>query len=155
MQRPNNSCWPQTATEDIRKPITQRHRKRKEKTLQFQFQMIHLPGVRNKASDAISRHPSKAPEEQIYLSDDVATIHSSTKIFPSDHTFATADERLQLAAVFSLSTFKVVTWDVVEQATNSDPTMLSLLKRTELGFPKQKIDMPEELHQYFPPREHL
>ena len=117
--------------------------------------MIHLPGVRNKAADEISRHPSKAPGEPIHLPDDVATIHSSTAIFPSDHTSATADEGLQLAAVSSLSTFKAVTWDAVQQTTNSDPTMLSLLKRIELGFQKQKIDTPEELHQYFPHREHL
>ena len=137
---------------DIENP---RLRNLKEKTLQFQFQMIHLPGVRNKAADAISRHPSKAPGEQIHLPDDVATIHSPTTTFPSNHTSATADEGLQLAAVSSLSTFKAVTWDAVQQATNSDPTMLSLLKRIELGFPKQKIDMLEELHQYFPHREHL
>ena len=137
---------------DIENP---RLRNLKEKTLQFQFQMIHLPGVRNKAADAISRHPSEAPGEQIHLPDDVATVHSSTTTFPSDHTSATADEGLQFAAVSSLSTFKAVTWDAVLQATNSDPTMLSLLKRIELGFPKQKIDTLEELHQYFPHREHL
>ena len=30
----------------------------KEKTLRFNFKIIHVPGVKNKAADATSRHPT-------------------------------------------------------------------------------------------------
>ena len=30
----------------------------KEKTLRYHFRMVHIPGVKNMASDAISRHPT-------------------------------------------------------------------------------------------------
>jgi len=35
-----------------------RLRKLKEKTLQYRFKMVHLPGARNKAEDAVSHHPT-------------------------------------------------------------------------------------------------
>ena len=35
-----------------------RLRNLKEKTLQYRFQMIHIPGVRNKATDTLSRNPT-------------------------------------------------------------------------------------------------
>ena len=35
-----------------------RLRNLKEKTLRYRFTMVHIPGVRNKTSDALSRHPT-------------------------------------------------------------------------------------------------
>ena len=38
-----------------------RLRNLKEKTLRYRFRMVHIPGARNKTSDALSRHPSGIP----------------------------------------------------------------------------------------------
>jgi len=40
---------------DIENP---RLRNLKEKTLQYRFKMVHLPGARNKAADAVFHHPT-------------------------------------------------------------------------------------------------
>ena len=37
-----------------------RLRNLKEKTLRYRFSMVHIPGIRNKTSDALSRHPTGA-----------------------------------------------------------------------------------------------
>ena len=44
--------------EDI--PNTRLHNL-KEKTLRYRFRMVHIPGARNKTSDALARHPSGIP----------------------------------------------------------------------------------------------
>ena len=56
-----------------------RLRNRKEKTLQYYFIMVHVPGVKNKASDAISRHPTSALQPlKMQLSDDIFHISHIT-----------------------------------------------------------------------------
>ena len=44
-----------------------------EKTLRYRFQMVHIPGVRHKAADAISRHPTgTTTPDMLVLPDDIA-----------------------------------------------------------------------------------
>ena len=45
----------------------------KEKTLRYRFSIIHVPGVRHRAADGVSRHPTGAPE-RLNLDGDVANI---------------------------------------------------------------------------------
>ena len=45
----------------------------KEKTLQFHFRIMHVPGVRHAAADAVSRHPTSSGKE-LNLPDDIAMI---------------------------------------------------------------------------------
>lgn len=42
-----------------------RLRNLKEKTLRYKFRMIHIPGVRHKAVDALSRHPTGAASPEM------------------------------------------------------------------------------------------
>ena len=58
-------------------PILVSLRNLKEKTLRYRFRMGHVPGVHHCAADCISRHPTGEPEK-LFLSDDVAVIHSAT-----------------------------------------------------------------------------
>ena len=49
-----------------------RLRNLKEKTLRYRFSMVHIPGIRNKTSDALSRHPTGATNPaKMPLQDDV------------------------------------------------------------------------------------
>ena len=49
-----------------------RLRNLKEKTLRYRFSMFHIPGIRNKTSDALSRHPTGATNPaKMPLQDDV------------------------------------------------------------------------------------
>jgi len=140
---------------DIENP---RLRNLKEKTLQFQFKIIHLAGAKNRAAEAISRHPSQGSDsaEGIHLPDDIAVVESSNTLHTPKKTLVSpADEGLRLAAISTLSTVRVITWDTVKQETNSDAIMLSLLHIVKSGIPTLKTDMPPTLHVYFPHCEHL
>ena len=58
-----------------------RLRNLKEKTLEFRFRMVHIPGIRNKAADAISRYPSGNPyPDKMDLPDDTACITSQMNL---------------------------------------------------------------------------
>ena len=61
----------------------------KEKTLGYRFCIIHVPGVRNKAADAVSRHPTGKPHpEKLHLPDDATeAIHASSIITSAQHAF--------------------------------------------------------------------
>ena len=55
-----------------------RLRNLKEKTLRYKFRMVHIPGVKHKAADAVSRHPNgPSSPEKLHLPDDVANIDES------------------------------------------------------------------------------
>ena len=49
-----------------------RLRNLKEKTLRYRFRIVHIPGAKNRASDAISRHPTgNLIPPKMQLSDDI------------------------------------------------------------------------------------
>ena len=60
-----------------------RLRNLKEKTLRYRFRMIHIPGVKHRVADGLSRHPVD-PAETIELQDDIATM-SSLNSLPHQH----------------------------------------------------------------------
>ena len=51
-----------------------RMRSLKEKTLRYRFTMSHVPGLKNRAADALSRHPSSTTPSETLLDDDVASL---------------------------------------------------------------------------------
>ena len=70
-----------------------RLRNLEEKTLRYKFRMVHIPGVRYKAANAVSRHPTGPINPDIMpLPDDIAASGSSAipSVFnPSGHSFPT------------------------------------------------------------------
>ena len=123
----------------------------KEKTLQFRFRMIHVPGVRHAAADAISRHPISDPQ-QLPLPDDIATLTSSLSVI---RTYNHDDT--QICSHFSLpvTVIGTVTWNDLRMATTSDPLMSLLLQLTEEGFPDSRNNLPPDLRQYHQYKENL
>ena len=58
-----------------------RLRNLKEKTLRYHFKMVHIPGVKNRASDTLSRHPTgNSQPPKMVLHEDIHTIQDSTTI---------------------------------------------------------------------------
>jgi len=112
-----------------------RLRNLKEKTLRYRFRMIHIPGVKHRATDCLSRHPT-CDAEKLVLPDDIAQVHNQrhagnshqTDSKPQHYQPGSIDEGLVSAAVTSLNALglKSVTWDRVRVATASDPGMLQL-----------------------------
>ncbi|XP_048575650.1 uncharacterized protein LOC116619407 [Nematostella vectensis] len=71
-----------------------RLRNLKEKTLRYKFRMVHIPGARHKAADAISRHPTgSTTPEMMTLPDDIATIDASNSPHPANAALASLRTR--------------------------------------------------------------
>ena len=123
-----------------------RQRNLKEKTLRYRFKMIHVPGMKNKAADTLSRHPSdscdtRAPVDIAACLQECPAPKASWRYFLSGIS--------STEAVDSLQSFHAVTWDGVREATNSDPSMRKLLEHIEHGFPETKSSLSIELQPYF------
>ena len=143
-----------------------RLRNLKEKTLPYRFKMIHIPGVKNKTPDALSRHPTgnQNPPKMILnddmhcITDNVITppLHIPTQLIAGvctdDQLLQTqTEEEIQISLISSLHAAKTVNWEHVQTATSSDDTMQILLSTIEDGIPEQKHKMPptiREYHQY-------
>ncbi|KAJ8373500.1 hypothetical protein SKAU_G00040800 [Synaphobranchus kaupii] len=148
------------ALDDIPNP---RLRNLKEKTLRYRFRIIHIPGMRNKAADAMSRRPVGTTRPSLMdLPDDNAAV--VTHLPPSTHTGvlsllrqagpedggdAEEDDLAWCAA--GLESLRSVTWDCVREATSSDGEMRTLEAMAADGIPDSKFKMPEtirDFHQY-------
>ena len=142
-----------------------RLRNLKEKTLSYRFQMVHVPGVKNKVADGLSHHPSD-PAERIILPDDIATMteHIDSPPHPlSDETqaydpiYMEVEEQTVafLHSIFQASPITFTTWDLVRTATASDESLNELQNLIENGFPESNAEIAKDLHAYFPLREQL
>ena len=123
----------------------------KEKSLRFQFRIIHIPGVRNFAADAVSRHPV-GEAIPLDLPDDSAAVHD---ILASIRTRDPDTSQICHQSSAPAQIIQSVTWDDLRLATTSDPIMQKLIDIIEDGFPDHRDDLPPELQPYFKFREGL
>ena len=145
--------------EDIPNP---RLRNLKEKSLRFLFRIVHIPGVRHRAADGVSRHPVGKPQ-QMHLQDDIASIESldcmlSTSASPTESTspcLSDHEPNMKAAMACALEDLKVLTWDEVLETTTGDESFCALSDLIEQGFPDTRHDMPNELHAFFGIRDNL
>jgi hypothetical protein len=127
--------------EDIKNP---RLFNLKEKTLPFKFKIIHIPGKRHLATDAVSRHPAGDPE-QLTLSNDVHAMSVDETVTmgnllinlrtDAEEWCATIDIDITIAAAHALDDMQAVTWDRVREATTSDPIMFESLRQSKMACP--------------------
>lgn len=153
--------------DDVHNP---RLRNLKEKTLRYKFRMIHIPGVKNRAPDAMSRHPTgPVNPDKMILSDDIGSIADIVTMpplpIPSQlmggislreiHSSGIMEEELQATLICSLQHSTSITWDEVQTATAADETMGLLLATVEEGFPDLPSQVPDTLKAYHQHRAHL
>jgi len=108
--------------------------------------MIHIPGMRHKAADAISCHPTD-PADTMILPDDVTCTGTSDDPPSPSPSFMTGiccadppptshlDDQLSSLASSTLHAM-VITWDRVQLATISDKDVTQLISFIESGFPR-------------------
>ena len=148
-----------------------RLRNLKEKTLRYSFKMVHIPGAKHRAADAVSRYPIGDPEE-MHLQDDIASIKTdnSDKIFTTfydssqnilamirtnEYHDPSDDNAVLQAALSTIGPLQSITWDAVRVATNSDENMAKLVDMIESGMPESRNQMPVQIRDYFQFREDL
>ena len=144
--------------DDIPNP---RLRNLKEKSLRYRFRVVHIPGLRHAAADAVSRKPVSDPTA-LTLPDDVALVSSA---FPGlTHFFLSAirthgqESSNQVCSHNDSPPTEIVTsvtWDDIRLATNSDPTMIALSNTIEDGFPDDKASLAIDLRPYHQFRDSL
>ena len=125
----------------------------KEKTLKYSFKMVHIPGVRHAAADAVSRHPTSYTDP-LTLPDDVAGISvinhlSAIRSLNSDYA-PTCHQSCQ-----PVNVVESVTWDDVRVETSSHPLMSLLTQVIEDGISDKRDDLHPELREYYQYRDSL
>ena len=119
-----------------------RLRNLKEKTLPYSFKMVYVPGPRQKAADAISRHPSGHKNaKKLLLPDDVATVCS--EITPPSY-----DDNIKNYVNAALHSFEPITWEKVQTATMNDSDFKVLQQTIEEGWPNRTKNIPDAVQQY-------
>lgn len=152
--------------EDIPNP---RLRNLKEKSLRFRFRVVHIPGVRNSAADALSRHPVGAAETPDLPDDIAASFTAPTgplttrpkpvhEILPDSRCHLSDVDQEQCSMLCTSSTLELIqsiTWDDVRTATSSDPDMRTLSDLIDDGFPATATELPPAIRPYHRYREKL
>ena len=136
-----------------------RLRKLKEKTLRYRFKMVHIPGVKHRAADGLSRYPSQhidsitTPIHEYTNPVDISAdkpcllINFLANIRCFEPPDATEDSVIAHTGA-SLDGIRSVTWNKVRVATTSDSTMSLLRDTIEFGMPESKSDLPLALRDY-------
>ena len=148
-----------------------RLRNLKERTLRYRFRMVHIPGVKNRTPDALSRHPTgtQTPDRMPLPDDNHANISHQAQHWPSIPSNMMAgisiedcgeetdrmETCIQEALVHALTAAQPITWDQLRTATSSDEDMMTLIETIEEGFPEQRHSLPQFLKEYHPLRHHL
>ena len=126
----------------------------KEKTLQYRFKMIHIPGVRHAAADAVSRHPI-SDAEQLNLPDDVSCIAPPRDFLLAIRSSPAVESEICVHNSPPTEIVGAVTWDEIRVATASDTNMNLLVDLVENGFPESRSDLDPEVKIYYQYRDSL
>ena len=134
--------------------------------------MVHILGIKHKAADAISRHPTGPPHPAaLHIPDDIAIMTVQTNLnsssdqpfHPFGHPLLAPIRTYPPALPLSLtlhnleeaSPIRSHSRDCVKDATASDPNMEQLRSIIEAGFPSFPTALPPELYEYYQLRTHL
>lgn len=137
-----------------------RLRNLKEKTLKFRFSMVHIPGVKNRAPDSLSRYPSgDINPRKLALEDDTSRedgkptqpgLKIPTQLMAGitiDDTMDEAETEPRDSICGALLSTGITSWSKVQEATSEDSTLSLLISTIESGFPALK-DTPAEIRPY-------
>ena len=120
------------------RPLTEISNRRllnlKEKTLPYQFEVIHISGKKNAGADATSRYPAPttALPDAVCTSIDIA--EDSASLASISH------------ALYAIS--NMVTWDMIKEATSSDGLLQRLQRLIQEGFPDDCRSVDVDLRSY-------
>ena len=135
----------------------------KEKTLPYKFDIVHVNGTGNMATDAYSRNPSLDSED-----DKESLIGCVMPILPyircedsdEDTCDVSVDRDIEATLTASISSpqngcVSAVSLNRVKSESSSDESIQELIKLILNGFPKAKEDLPDRLKCYWNVRDQL
>ena len=111
----------------------------KEKTLMFDFEVVHIPGVENQAPDAFSRYPVETAPCDENGSED-KKMQNTSKAFA-------IEQGSQLPSS--------ITFEMVNEEATVDNECCRLKELVEMGFPENRDHLSSEMRYYWPMRDEL
>jgi len=120
----------------------------KEKTLPYTFQMVYVPGKKHDGPDSMSRHPVNAIPSK---PDDV--LLTTVRVMDEDEPESLDPATIALTS--ALRQIQAVSVERVEHETARDPSLQSLMKVIQNGFPPSKQLCPDNVKEYYRYREEL
>ena len=161
--KPLTRIFGDRSLEDIRNT---RIRNLKEKTLSFRFRVVHIPGVRNRVADTLSRHPTGTKPDnhnQPQAVDNIYTHHPTVNIpnllfdsIPLQPGIELEVEESTCASLIgAITASSITTWNEVQEATTACPDLQLLMDMVENGFPDSREEMPTAIRPYYHSRSDL
>ena len=116
----------------------------------LQVQNDVIPGICNKASNTISRHPTGDTHPlKMHLHDDISAVTQP------EQPLLVIEPVTHMDSITSLLSLHVINWNKVWIASASDANMTLLSSTIEGGIPEHRQDMPDSLRIYHLFQEHL
>ena len=121
----------------------------KEKTLRFKFSIVHVPGIMHKTSDATSRSPVSASEQEVLT---LSTINrmmndKSDKMQSDIESDNQRNQWTNFIDVMSLNA-TVVSWNTVKHESEKDEKQVALARLIEDGI-DDKERWPKNLQEFY------
>ena len=104
----------------------------KEKTLQFEYKIIHIPGSSNTTADMMSRYPNPSAPMTSSIDEKQSCAHAAAQL---------------------TSDINSVSWYDINNASLVDEECLLLRETLLSGFPDKKEQVNEKIRQFWPIRE--
>jgi hypothetical protein len=112
----------------------------KEKTMMYDFEIIHVPGKSNAAADAASRYPSKLCYIAMSRDNEPLGLEESSRAY---------------AVMQSARLPSSVSWEDVNEEAKVDKESVTLKEIIQTGFPKCKELLPEFVRYFWPMKDDL
>ena len=153
---------------DLEQVDNPRLRRLKEKTMMFDFKMIHVPARKHAGPDALSRNPvckegllgdmdTKEARRTVLAA--IRIEETSPEMEMEDPAKEEAENKLATYVCPILASMgivvKAVTWERVQQAALVDPVMQELVGMVEEGFPDNRSEVSDSLKEFFKLRDSL
>ena len=129
----------------------------KERTLPYDFEIVHVPGKNHNAPDATSRHPVQTDDCSsiskvccVLLVDEDQEYSNTSDEFNAEENIISS-----VKAAFDSENFNAITWEDVKAEATVDEECCQLTKLIEEGFPITRNEVPELLKCYWKMRDAL
>ena len=119
----------------------------KEKTLQYKFEMVYVPGKEHDGPDSMSRYPVSTLPSRL---DDA--VLSAIRVLDEE---TESPDPATTALTSAINQIQAVSTERVEHETARDLTLQKLIHMIESGFPANKEPCPDKVREYFRYREDL